>query len=94
MNLTTRDILILRVVSELGFASSNTIRKIVSPETKQKTFNLRLSTLKKHLFLREIQGDDRMRNQYSIFSINTSKKIIEKITTETGISLDLSSYNP
>ncbi len=94
MNLTKRDLQIFRIISELGFTSSDTIRRIISPNTQQKTFNLRLSTLKKAMFLKEIQGDDRVRNQHSVFSLNQSKKTIETINTEAGLLIDPTVYNP
>lgn len=94
MIIQKRDLEIFRVVSELGFTTSDNIRKIVSPETKQKTFNLRLSILKKAMFLKEIQGDDRIRNQHSVYSLNQSKKTIEAINTEAGVLIDPAIYNP
>lgn len=94
MILTKRDLQIFNIVSELGFVSSDTIRKIVSPETKQKTFNLRLASLRKTSFLKEIQGDDRVRNQHSVYSLNQSKKTIETINTETGVLIYPAVYNP
>lgn len=94
MIIQKRDLEIFRIVSELGFATSDNIRKIVSPGTKQKTFNLRLSKLKKEWFLREISWDNRIRNQHSVFSMNISKSNLLKIKTEIWIQFDPVLYNP
>ncbi|EKD44516.1 MAG: hypothetical protein ACD_71C00114G0014 [uncultured bacterium (gcode 4)] len=94
MIIQKRDLEVFRIVSELGFATSNTIRRIVSPETKQKTFNLRLSTLKKEWFLREISWDNRIRNQHSVYSMNVSKNNLLRIKTEIWIRFDPVLYNP
>ncbi|EKD44450.1 MAG: hypothetical protein ACD_71C00130G0012 [uncultured bacterium (gcode 4)] len=94
MIITKRDFLIFKIISELGFVSSDTIRKIISPEIQQKTFNLRLSTLKKEWFIKEISIDKRVRNQHAVYSLNLTKKSIEKIRNETWIEFDPTSYNP
>lgn len=66
---TDRDRLILKILSSLGVASSKTLRRMTSPGTKHKTFLSRLAALKRHGFMKELYWNERMRNQYSIYSL-------------------------
>lgn len=91
--LTERDLLIFKVLNELGFCSSENIRKIVSPNTQNKTFNIRLLLLKKHWYIKELGAKERVKGQYSIYMLNTKTINLQKIYNETGIRYFPIEYN-
>lgn len=92
VQLTKRDIAIFHILNEIGFCKSDTLAKIISPDTLHRTFILRLSTLKKSWFIRELWEIERNRNQYAVYLLNNKKDSLRKIRNETGIELTPSFY--
>ena len=90
--LTKRDLQIFHVLNEIGFCKSDTIWKIVSPDTLHRTFTLRLSILKKTGFIKELWEKERLRNQHSVYLLNNNKDNLKKIKNETWIELAPSFY--
>ncbi|GAB0175327.1 MAG: hypothetical protein HHAS10_12060 [Candidatus Altimarinota bacterium] len=91
--LTPRDLLIFHTLNELGFCSSRNLKNIVSPETQHKTFNIRLLLLKKHGFIKELKQEYKSISQYSIYMLNTTEIVLNRIYYETGIKYEPSIYN-
>lgn len=66
---TDRDRLIMKILASLSLATSKTLRRISSPQTKYKTFLWRLSALKTHGFVKELYGNERLRNHHGIYAL-------------------------
>lgn len=92
IQLTKRDLQIFHILNEIGFCKSDTIGKIVSPDTLHRTFILRLSMLKKTGFIKELWAKERNRNQYGVYLLNNNKDNLKKIKNETWIDLTPSFY--
>lgn len=93
ISLTPRDIHIFHLLNEFWILESDTISRIVAPTTQHKTFSMRLLSLKKAGYIREVWHNERMRNKNIIYTLNTSKDILKKIYLETGLQLQVNHYN-
>ena len=92
ITLTSRDLHIFHLLNEFWVLESDTISSIVAPATQHKTFSMRLLSLKKAGYIREVWQNERVRNKNIIYALNTNKDILKRIYLETGLQLQVNYY--
>ncbi|MDD3144744.1 MAG: hypothetical protein PHV23_01390 [Candidatus Gracilibacteria bacterium] len=93
LHLQKRDLNIFILLNSIGILTSKNIKNIVSNNTKLKTLNLRLNSLKKEGYLKEINKKDRSKTDYMIYQLTSDKILLSRIYGETGYELNSIQYN-
>jgi hypothetical protein len=81
--LQKRDYQIFKLLDELNICDSESLRNIITPKTKLKTFNLRLSKLKKELYIKEVNKNDRPKNIHIIYALTNNELLLKRIKNDS-----------
>jgi len=93
LHLQKRDLNIFILLNSLWILTSKNIKNIVSHNTELKTLNLRLNSLKKEWYLKEVNKKDRRKTDYLIYQLTTDKILFSRIYWETWYELNSIQYN-
>ncbi len=93
LHLQKRDLNIFILLNSLWILSSINIKNIVSPNTKLKTLNLRLNSLKKEWYLKEVSKKNRSKTDFMIYQLTSDKILLSRIFWETWYELNSIQYN-
>lgn len=91
--LQKRDYQIFKLLDELNICDSESIRNIITPKTKLKTFNLRLAKLKKEWYIKEVNKNDRPKNLHMIYSLTTNDILLNRIKNDSWLEFGKTNYN-
>lgn len=93
LHLQKRDLNIFILLNSIWILTSKNIKNIVSNNTKLKTLNLRLNSLKKEWYLKEVNKSDRRKTDYMIYQLTGDKILLSRIYWETWYELNSIQYN-